>query len=474
MSKETRSTIRESWLKKAGSPSKFGIALNITTTTDKQFKLIDYQIRGVVDVLSGPQNDDERMALARILYSYANIPDRSKRRFHLIDWERTEGGEGVKVQQCLEIPNITPKDIVPGSLQKFEGPAYEEPLQEELPGEIEHTSWQREYQANPYCRFESRKELHQRWQDINVNMQTLTPSGHLTLSRDYRWYRLSQHVLDELLMRGQPMTETNMHPSIDPATPFNDKRLCNKAAEVVAAQGSDNNVFVKYGQLDHMKDLYEKGIVWISSVSELDKLTLNQAVRDDERTLVFKGGIRPIKNSWGAVSRRDFYTKQEAPQDFGRLVGGGEIQFVRMFDAPILESDQYVELQVGSRTDYWTYCLSQLLDPRLFSDFEANACVIIKIKPFLEKLAYMMKFEKPWAGFRFGRVTYDDPLGAFSSERPAYVPSDLVPITKLFRYAYQRELRFVWMPSKPQEKLNPIELTLGPLSGFAELLECNV
>ena len=322
MSKETRSTIRESWLKKAGTPSKFGIALNITTTTDKKFKLNDYQIRGVVDVLSGPQNDDERMALARILLSHADIPDRSKRRFQLIAWERIEGGEGVKVQQCREFPIITTKDIIPGSFQKFEAPAYEEPRQEELPGDLEHTSWQREYQANPYCRFESRKELHQRWQDINVNMQTLTPSGHLTLSRDYRWHSLSQHVLDELFMRGQPMTATNMHPRIDPATPFKDKRLCNKAAEVVAAQGSDNNVFVKYGQLDHMKDLYEKGIVWINPVSELDKLTLNQAVRDDERTLVFKGGIRPIKNSWGAVARRDFYTKQEAPMILGDLLLG--------------------------------------------------------------------------------------------------------------------------------------------------------
>ena len=157
LSKETRSTIRESWLKKAGTPSKFGIALNITTTTDKKFKLNDYQIRGVVDVLSGPQNDDERMALARILLSHADIPDRSKRRFQLIAWERIEGGEGVKVQQCREFPIITTKDIIPGSFQKFEAPAYEEPRQEELPGDLEHTSWQREYQANPYCRFESRK-----------------------------------------------------------------------------------------------------------------------------------------------------------------------------------------------------------------------------------------------------------------------------------------------------------------------------
>ena len=474
MSNEIGRRVRKDWLKRAGSPSQYGIELNITTSSDAQFKLTDYHIRGVVDVPSRPLNDDERMALARVLLSHAYIPDRSKRRFRLLGWERTEGGQGVKVQQCGEILLITPKNIIPGSLRVYEAPEYEEPKQGELPGDVEHATWQREYQNNSYCRFESRKDLHQRWQDIYVNTQVLTPSGDLTLTRDASWYRLSQHVLDELFARGQPMSATNMHPSVDSATPFIDERLCKKAAEVVAAQGSHDQVFVKYGQFDHMKDLYERGIVWISSADDLNQQTHNQAVRDDERSFVVKGGIHPIDSTGGVATSRSFFTKQNAPEDFSRLVRQGDIQFVRMFDAPELELDQGMELRVRMGTDYWTYCLSELLDPRMFSDFEANACLIIKMKPFFERLVRMMRFVKPGAQFGFGRVTYDDPLGAYTTTRPAYVSPERVPMTKLFRYAYQREIRFVWLPTAPKEKLGSFELPIGPLCDFAELLECNL
>ena len=473
MSKETRETVRDEWLERAGIPNRYGIALNITIS-DTEYKSTEYQVRGVVDVPSRPQNDDERLALAKILLSRADIPERSQRRFRLVDWERTDGGEGVIVHQCGKIPIITAKDIIPGSFQQFEAPAFEAPRQAELPGNLDHSRWRREYRANQYCRIESRKELHQRLQDIWVNKEVLSSSGNLTLTTEERWYRLEQNVVDEMLMRGQPPSEQNLHPRVDIAMPHMDKHLCRKAAEVVAAQGTENDVFVKYGQLDHMKDLYEKGIAWISSASDLNQQTHNQAVRDDERSLAFKGGIHPINSTRGVAVSRSFFTKQNAPEDFSRLVRQGDIQFTRIFDAPELERDQEMELRVRLGTDYWTYCLSELLDPRLFSDFKANACVIIKRKPFIERLARIMRFVKPGAQFGFDRVTYDDPLGAYATKRPAYVSPDRVPMTKLFRYAYQREIRFVWLPTAPQEKLDSFELPIGPLCGFAELLECNV
>ena len=473
MSKETRRTVRKEWLERAGIPNRYGIALNVTIS-DTGYKSTEYQVRGVVDVPSRPQNDDERLALAKVLLSRADIPERSQRRFRLVDWERTDGGEGVIVHQCGKIPTITANDIIPGSFRRFEAPAFEEPRREELPGDLEHTKWRSEYQANQYSRYESRRELHQRLQDIWVNKEVLSPSGKLTLTTEQRWYRLEQHVVDEMLVRGQPPSEQNLHPRVDIAMPHMDKHLCRKAAEVVAAQGTGNDVFVKYGALDHMKELYENGAVWISSASDLDKLTHNQAVRDDERSFVLKGGIRPVMNSVAPrTTCRNFYTKQEAPHDFAQLVARGDIQFVRIFNAPRLESNQYVELQVGSRTDYWMCCLSELLDPRLFSDFKANACVIIKKRPFFEKLVRMMQFVKPGYQPGFGRVTYDDPLGVFATNRPAYVPSSHVPMTKLFRYAYQKESRFVWMPAVPQKKLISFRLPIGSLSGFAELLEFN-
>ena len=275
-------------------------------------------------------------------------------------------------------------------------------------------------------------------------------------------------------MRGQPHSEENEHPRVRSAMPFMDKRLCSKAAEVVAALGSEHDVLVKYGQLDHMKELYEEGDVWINPASDFEKLTHNQAVRDDERSFVCRGGIHPMEMTDNSVASRHFYAKDEAPDDHSRLIQQGAVQFVRMFDAPELERDQQLELRVRIGTDYWTYCLSEVLDPRLLSDFEANACVILRKGPFMDRLVRMMQFVKPSANLQLGRVTYEDPLGALTINRPAYVSPDRLPMTKLFRYAYQREFRFVWFPVVRQEKLTPIKLHLGSLANCAEFLECKV
>ena len=74
-------------------------------------------------------------------------------------------------------------------------------------------------------------------------------------------------------------------------------------------------------------------------------------------------------------------------------------------------------------------------------------------------------------GTYFGEVTYEDPLGAFSSQdRSVPVTSIQIHMTKLFRYAYQREVRFAWVPWKSVENLKPVVLEIGSISDIAELL----
>lgn len=118
--------------------------------------------------------------------------------------------------------------------------------------------------------------------------------------------------------------------------------------------------------------------------------------------------------------------------------------------------------------------MAGVLDPRLFADFNANACVIIKKRPFVERLTYLARFVLRGVKMEFGAVDYVDPLGAFSSgNRLTTVTSIPLYMTKLFRYAYQNEIRFVCIPNHPEENLKPAIIEIGSISDIAELIALN-
>jgi hypothetical protein len=66
-------------------------------------------------------------------------------------------------------------------------------------------------------------------------------------------------------------------------------------------------------------------------------------------------------------------------------------------------------------------------------------------------------------GHRNGKVTYIDPL------LPSVTMPD-VPMSKHFRYTYQHEYRFVWLPTEAKGQLSYVDLELGPLKDIAELV----
>ena len=242
--------VRKEWANSAGSPGRVGLELNVTVS-DTQRHQTQYQIRGVVDVPSEPKSDDERHFLANLLFDSTDIPQKDCRGIQLVDWYICSGGNGVRIHRCGPIPTLTQKDII-GEVKVFRSPEVEG-LDEDSPyGMEEHNKWRHEYQDNQYCRFESREELHQRWQDVIVNTFVLTKSGRLRLTHEAKWYRLSQHIIDELLMRGQPLVEQNFDPRVERAQPFRDGDLCRKAAEVVSAAEMGHDVIVKYGKYSHM------------------------------------------------------------------------------------------------------------------------------------------------------------------------------------------------------------------------------
>jgi len=64
---------------------------------------------------------------------------------------------------------------------------------------------------------------------------------------------------------------------------------------------------------------------------------------------------------------------------------------------------------------------------------------------------------------REGPANYVDPLLPRSADV-------FVPLCKHFRYSYQEEYRFCWLPSPPVQKLSYVDIRLGSLADIAELV----
>lgn len=306
-----------------------------------------------------------------------------------------------------------------------------------------HEAWRKIYRENRYCRHLSQKELNQRIRDVLLNMLRLTPEAKIGLPplepEGAKAMEIWTHVLEEMALRHGPypngFTRDILH-----SEPFPDLvgELGTKAAGILASKGlRSGDVFIKFGKTEHMRSLVEKGALRVQSASYYATPDHNGAIRDDELSL-------PLSL---ALSRDDIINVVLNPQDVP--------------DRPI---EQRLDVTYNAGTDYWLYCVSSAVEPRLFVDFQADSCVIIKDKGRFQRLLTLQSAANfPDTGHRHGEAIYIDPL------RPSTAIID-VPMSKHFRYEYQREYRFVWRPVKPTANLPYIDLELGSLGSIAELV----
>src|SRR5262249_12464091 len=89
-------------------------------------------------------------------------------------------------------------------------------------------------------------------------------------------------------------------------------------------------------------------------------------------------------------------------------------------------------------TDYFVYCVANDWDPDLFADFQAEACVVIRHPDeFAHRLKAAATTLHDWY-FHYNPVEYFDTHERLQHERIDNAMS------KDFRFAYQRETRFLW------------------------------
>lgn len=304
-----------------------------------------------------------------------------------------------------------------------------------------HEVWRFNYRNHRYCAHLSQQELNKRIRDILLSLLTLTPEAKVgvlpTDSRGIFWMERWTHVLEEMVLRFGPypngFTREILH-----SEPFPEfvGAIASRAASALQHLPTTDGI-IKFGRPEHMHALYERGALRVQAASFYRRPDHNGAVRDDELALDISL----------ALHRDDIIKVVVNPQD----VPPGELL-------------QRMDFRYESSTDYWLYCVTASAQPRTFVDFEAEACVVIKDRQrFFEAIDIAMRPFVEGAKFRHGKVNYVDPL----LPKTAFID---IPMSKYFSYEYQDEYRFVWIPTSPRNELNHIDVEIGSLQDYAELI----
>jgi hypothetical protein len=311
-----------------------------------------------------------------------------------------------------------------------------------------HMQLRQAYMSQRYLGTVPWEVLEQRMRDILVNLTVITENkrtglppieseaeewmvrfGHIEAERGLRFGPYPAGLRDSFL-RGTPIPRST-HP------------LVEKAVDVVRRfQQPSTSYLVKFGKHEHMQEALQEGGVLVSPATSYKDPSLNPAIRDDELSVtvyLVPDGLplsSPLPAEVVAAARASSHT-----------VTGVRAQ---------------------AQTDYYVYCMCTLLVPRLFVDFEYDACLVItNPSSFLKRLIDAMQARLPDWTILKGNVTYLDPfLGPLTPS-----PDPIGPyLHKHFRYAYQKEYRLAWLPSRPDWELEPIKLTLGKLTDVCQLL----
>lgn len=306
-----------------------------------------------------------------------------------------------------------------------------------------HELWRLQYRSNRYMQHLDEAALQQRAKDVFLNLLTITEQNKIGLppiQEGEEWMVLWTEVLEEFDIRYGPYPAGFENGVItNQSLPLPNAPLAEKAARAVMAakvNGLEKGSYlVKYINSIFLES-FRGGHIRIAPASSYQDPSLNDATRDEELELY----IQPHPS----FMRLDVID-QHSHQPKGRIYPRGN----------------KIKKRAGS--DYYLFCLSEVLIPRLFLDFDKDACVIVK-QPgeFYRKVVEAFERQlKGWTAFAFS-VAYIDPLKTSISELDIYRQ-------KHFRYAYQRELRFIFLPQRPIQKLEAFTVHLSEMPEMSQL-----
>ncbi|WP_295930954.1 hypothetical protein [uncultured Xanthomonas sp.] len=306
--------------------------------------------------------------------------------------------------------------------------------------------WYEEYRERPYLRDISDEVVVQRARDLISNILTLEPNGKIgcvqgdAQAGNFLW-RLFSHLLEESRLRTgshqglfikHGLKDTLAPKPTAPNGPASDailRLLKNKPKE---------RYLFKFGESKWMQALLERGELRIAPASLYNDDSLGAAIADDElsydlATSAFEDDL---------LSLNPFKTR-----------------LVDTFGPPELKPQK-----ITMETNYYVWCASFGLNLRLFDDFNADSVLVIRNAGEFSRR--ILKALQPHLhGWRFApcAVHYFDPYHPSKKTQSVFT-------CKHFKYLYQEEFRYVFLPTSPTKSLTPIFLKLGPLNDIAELM----
>jgi hypothetical protein len=285
--------------------------------------------------------------------------------------------------------------------------------------------WEFEYRVHRYLGRVPETELRLRYDAIVRNLQSIVSDErnpipiHTFLSSWY-WYRKEHLTRYEFFLRGLPLHR--------PLPVVSRRDLLGAPARQRSPNAGD--VLFRYGPRRWMQELLDFGRLRMLAARDYAQMETDPARQDDELTkhAFSPGAYVTLTLPDGSVSRPI-----------------GDVRYSH------------------SGTDYFVYCVSNDWDTDLFNDFGADACVIIKNPDaFAQRLENVGKRLLPDWYFHHCPIEYFDTYERRSKERIDNAMS------KDFRFAYQREYRFLFAGFGKEAK-GAQYLELGSLSDIAEL-----
>ncbi|NMC44594.1 MAG: hypothetical protein GYA46_11810 [candidate division Zixibacteria bacterium] len=308
----------------------------------------------------------------------------------------------------------------------------------------QHLKWREQYHSRRYMEFLDEEGLRQRAKDIFANLLELTKESKIGLLTSpferNMWLRIWTHVLEEFKIRyGDYPAGFKGGWFRDVHYPNPKLPLAKSAAYAVKCTGlPPGDHLFKYGKACHLEGVINDGFLRVAPASFYDDPSLGFAIRDSE----MRANI-------------SLY-----PRDFKIKAFDGK---TRKFKGEIPASE--INCEWVAPTNYFVSCFSLSLLPRLFIDFEADSCLIINnTDAFASALDKGTHDQLSGWTFHYGLVEYYDPLNYPLPQLDVYM-------SKNFRYAYQREFRFLWLPESPMQTLDPIFVNIPCIKENCYLLK---
>lgn len=306
---------------------------------------------------------------------------------------------------------------------------------------LRHEVWRHTYLARPYLVGAPDHRVAERFRQIFMNVMELGPDGRVrpvphTETTEYM--EVFTHILEEYGARiGRTPPDELIAEARAPIARYFEHGPPISVAMFKGYEVPKTPILVKYGKRRFLEPMLRRGEIRLANAASYNDTSLLDAIRDDETSRTF---FIPTYNDRAAgITSIDFQGNQVQ-------FGDDDIVLPLVFD------------------DYYLFSLCENIHYRMPTDFEADAALIIRDPVrFKQRLISTVLARHPdWIPME-GPVTYYDPYRDYSKFK---IPE----MAKHFGYAYQKEFRIAFKPPRPKLALEPLFLSIGPMTDYSDLV----